>query len=786
MSHPDNASLDLFGQLDLMADVVDASAAIVVAPEQADEPPIPPVPPSEDVPDDGAVDLPLYAERCYLEYAMSVVKGRALPAVQDGQKPVQRRILYTMKRLGLDGGSKPVKSARVVGEVLGKYHPHGDTAAYDAMVRMAQNFSLRYPLIDGQGNFGSRDGDGAAAMRYTEARLTPISDLLLDELDSDTVDWTANYDGSLKEPLLLPARLPFALLNGASGIAVGMACELPSHNLTEVAAACQLAVLGQPSLEDIMQVLPAPDFAGGGQIINPDILQTSYASGRGSLRVRARWMVEPLAKGQWRVVVTELPPGASTAKVMAEIETLLNPQPKAGKKAISQEQAGLKAALGGMLELMRDESDGQHPIRLVLEPRTRSVTSDAMMTFLLAHTSLETNVPMNLTVIGADGNPRQKGLLEIITEWAGFRVNAFRRRCTFEHKKASDRAHILEGRLMVLLHIDEVIAVIRNSDEPKSELMATFGLSDLQAEDILEIRLRQLARLEHIKLEQELAKLQKQIKALASLLGSDTKLRNAVVAEIQADSARFGDARRTLIESAELVTRSDVTNVADEAVTVIVSKQGFVRTRQGKVEEISALPFKAGDGLLALFESRTIEWLFVLDTLGRVYTIPIAQIPGGKGDGVPLTALMDLPSGHKPVAFACGSQADRFVVSGSHGKGFVCSGADLYSNRKAGKDCFTLDATDIPMLHLVPSCTAGLVPHILLLSQDGKGLSYPVDEIRVLSKGAGVMLIADGLQAIMLTCGIAEKVMLGKYSTSAEKLLGKRAGRGVPLGRKRS
>lgn len=314
-------TLDLFANL---ADEADAASS---------QPPSePPVSHASSAPDDG-LNLPLYAERCYLEYAMSVVKGRALPAVQDGQKPVQRRILYTMKRLGLDGVAKPVKSARVVGEVLGKYHPHGDTAAYDAMVRMAQDFSLRYPLVDGQGNFGSRDGDGAAAMRYTEARLTPISELLLADLDSETVDWSANYDGSLKEPQLLPARLPFVLLNGASGIAVGMACELPPHNLTEVAAACRLAVLhDELDLSQVMQVLPGPDFAGGGQLINPDALPAIYASGRGSLRLRARWHIESLAKGQWRAVIYELPQGTSTAKIMAEIEALLNPQPKAGKK----------------------------------------------------------------------------------------------------------------------------------------------------------------------------------------------------------------------------------------------------------------------------------------------------------------------------------------------------------------------------------------------------------------------------------------------------------------------
>lgn len=767
-------TLDLFANL---ADEADAASS---------QPPSePPVSHASSAPDDG-LNLPLYAERCYLEYAMSVVKGRALPAVQDGQKPVQRRILYTMKRLGLDGVAKPVKSARVVGEVLGKYHPHGDTAAYDAMVRMAQDFSLRYPLVDGQGNFGSRDGDGAAAMRYTEARLTPISELLLADLDSETVDWSANYDGSLKEPQLLPARLPFVLLNGASGIAVGMACELPPHNLTEVAAACRLAVLhDELDLSQVMQVLPGPDFAGGGQLINPDALPAIYASGRGSLRLRARWHIESLAKGQWRAVIYELPQGTSTAKIMAEIEALLNPQPKAGKKTLTQEQAGLKAALTNLLETMRDESDGQHPIRLVLEPRSRTVTSDELMTFLLAHTALETNVSVNMTAISVDGNPRQQGLLAILKEWAGFRVQSFQRQCAYEHRKASERAHILEGRQLVLLHIDEVIAVIRHSDEPKQELMAQFALSELQAEDILEIRLRQLARLEYLKIEQELNKLRERLSELARLLSDEGYLRQTIVAQLEADAKQYGDARRTLIQSADVVTRSDAAKVADEAVMVIVSKQGFVRTRTGKLDETSQLAFKAGDSLLAAFETRTIEWLFVLDSAGRVYAIPVSQLPGGKGDGMPLTALIDLSAGARAQAFACGNLQTRFVIATSAGKGFVCRGEDLYSNRKAGKDCLTVDAGAQVFLQAVPACSVETEPYLLLLSTTLRGLAYPLSEVRVLAKGAGVTLIADGLANMAIACQANDKVMLGKYSVTAEKVLGKRAAKGHELVKKR-
>lgn len=772
--------------LDLFTDEVSNGAVSVSAiGTSGPEKPVSAVLVGDDHPD--GLALAHYAERCYLEYAMSVVKGRALPAVQDGQKPVQRRILYTMKRLKLDAQAKAVKSARVVGEVLGKYHPHGDSAAYDAMVRMAQDFSLRYPLIDGQGNFGSRDGDGAAAMRYTEARLTSISELLLSHLDSETIDWTANYDGSLQEPTLLPARLPFVLLNGASGIAVGMACELPSHNLTEVAAACQLILQGKHRLDQIMTVLPGPDLAAGGQIINPEVIADIYQTGRGSLRVRARWHIEALAKGLWRVIIDELPQGVSTAKVMAEIEQLLNPQPKAGKKSISQEQVGLKTALTAMLESMRDESDSVQPVRLVLEPRSRSVSSDDLMTFLLAHTGLEINLSVNMTVINDDGNPRQVGLIPILQQWAQFRIATFLRQCRYEHRKASERMHILQGRMLVLLHIDEVIAVIRHSDDPKAELMARFALSDVQADDILEIRLRQLARLEYLKIEQELTKLAEQLVELDRLLADDGYLRRTLIKQLKADARSYGDARRTLIESANVVSRSQVNPVVDEAVTVIVSKQGFVRTRSGKVESPERLSFRAGDGLLAMFDARTVEWLFVLDSGGRVYSIAIAQLPGGKGDGVPITALVDFPSGAQLSSVACGHMQTQFIVASSGGKGFVCRGQDLLSQRKAGKDCLTLtDATDRPLLYAITESTPEKPNYVMLLSKNNYGLAYPVSDIKVLTKGMGVALIAGGIQALTVTTNLNEKHTLGKYTVTAEKLLGKRAAKGVALGRKRN
>ncbi|MFN7196461.1 MAG: DNA topoisomerase (ATP-hydrolyzing), partial [Hylemonella sp.] len=465
---------------------------------------------------DDALTLAHYAQRAYLEYALSVVKGRALPDVTDGQKPVQRRILYAMARMGLGYGganlntpAKPVKSARVVGDVLGRFHPHGDQAAYEALVRMAQDFAQRYPLIDGQGNFGSRDGDGAAAMRYTEARLARIASLLLDEIDEGTVDYMPNYDGSTEEPRQLPARLPFTLLNGASGIAVGLATEIPSHNLAEVAAAC-VALIKNPQLDDadLLQLLPGPDYPGGGQIISPAAeIAEAYRSGRGSLKVRARWKIEELARGQWQLVVTELPPGVSTQKVLEEIEELTNPKVKAGKKALTPEQTQLKAALLAVLDEVRDESSKDAPVRLVCEPKTSRIEQQELITTLLAHTSLETSVPVNLTVVGLDGRPTQKNLRQILLEWIAFRQTTIERRSRHRLDKVLDRIHILEGRQTVLLHIDEVIRIIRQSDEPKPALIVRFNLTERQAEDILEIRLRQLARLEAIRIEQELQEL---------------------------------------------------------------------------------------------------------------------------------------------------------------------------------------------------------------------------------------------------------------------------------------
>jgi topoisomerase IV subunit A len=716
-------------------------------------------------PDGGGDSLTLadFAQRAYLDYAVSVVKGRALPDGADGLKPVQRRILYAMNEMGLAANAKPVKSARVVGDVLGKFHPHGDQAAYDAMVRMAQDFSLRYPLIDGQGNFGSRDGDGAAAMRYTEARLTPIARLLLDELDEGTVEFGPNYDGSFQEPKLLPARLPFVLLNGASGIAVGMATEIPSHNLSEVVAALQLGLKDpKTALDELMAVLPGPDFPGGGQIISaPEDLREVYATGRGSLKARARYRYEELARGQWQLVVDELPPGVSTQKVLEEIEELTNPKVRAGKKSLTAEQQQLKQVVLAQLDSVRDESGKDAAVRLVFEPRTSKVERDGFVNTLLAQTSLEASVPVNLVMIGRDGRPRQKPLTEILAEWIEFRIDTVRRRSQHRLRKVEDRIHILEGRQAVLLNIDAVIRLIRNSDEPKPELMRAFALSERQAEDILEIRLRQLARLEGIRIEQELAQLRKDQSALQKLLGSEAALRRQVSKEFDEDAKKFGDTRRTLIETAQRAVVE--TKVLDEPVTVIVSEKGFARARSGHGHEAAQLSFKAGDSLYGVFECRTVDQLIAIGSNGRVYSVPVAQLPSARGDGLPVTSLIDLESGTRLVGYVAAPAAQHLLLATSGATGFACTLGDLLSRQRGGKQFITVDegATPLRPALIDPACD----DRIACVSEKGRLLVFAAGEIKVQSGGGrGVNLMGlDGGEKLVaaIPCAASGVIVVG-------------------------
>jgi topoisomerase-4 subunit A len=681
--------------------------------------------------DDGLV-LARYAEQAYLDYAVSVVRGRALPEVSDGQKPVQRRILYAMDAMGLGPQARPVKSARVVGDVLGKYHPHGDQAAYDAMVRMAQNFALRYPLIDGQGNFGSRDGDNAAAMRYTEARLTPFSRLLLDELDEGTVDFTPNYDGSQQEPVCLPARLPVMLLNGASGIAVGMATEIPSHNLREVARAC-VALLRKPSLpdEELFALVPGPDFPGGGQIITPpeDIAQI-YAGGRGTLKARARWHFEDMARGQWQLVVTELPPGASAQKILETIEDLTNPKPRAGKKSLSAEQQQTKALVLGMLDSVRDESGKQDPVRLVFEPKTSRIGRDEFVNMLLVRTGLEGNVPINLVCIDTDGRPGQRSLRQVLESWLAFRAQTVTRRTRHRLDKVLDRIHILEGRSIVYLNVDEVIRTIREADEPRAALMERFRLTERQADDILEMRLRQLARLEGIRIEQELAQKREDQLALQELLDDPAAFKRLMIREIEADAKQYGDDRRTLIEPAERAVLE--TQVVDEPVTVVVSQKGWLRARQGHGHDATQFGFKTGDSLYDAIECRSTQELMALSSTGRSYSIAVASLPSARGDGQPVTSMVGLEPGGRIVHMLAGAPDRRVLLGVASGYGFLARIGDLSTRQHAGKQFITLDKGDalLKPLLLRDDDTA-----VALLSRKGKFLVVALDELKTLSSG---------------------------------------------------
>ena len=712
--------------------------------------------------DDSELNLATYAQRAYLEYALSVVKGRALPDVCDGLKPVQRRILYSMSRMGLgfggangNAGAKPVKSARVVGDVLGRFHPHGDQSAYDALVRMAQDFSQRYPLVDGQGNFGSRDGDGAAAMRYTEARLAKITTLLLEEIDQGTVDFQPNYDGSTEEPCQLPARLPFSLLNGASGIAVGLATEIPSHNLREIADAC-VALIKTPALAEaeLYALVPGPDFPGGGQIISPaQDIADAYRTGRGSLKVRARWKIEDLARGQWQLVVTELPPGVSSQRVLEEIEELTNPKVKAGKKALSQEQTQLKASILSVLDVVRDESNKDAMVRLVFEPKTSRTLQQELITALLAHTSLETSSPINLTMVGLDGRPTQKSLRQMLTEWIAFRQTTIEKRSRHRLNKVLDRIHILEGRQTVLLNIDEVIAIIRQSDEPKAALIERFRLSDRQAEDILEIRLRQLARLEAIKIEQELAELRTEQGKLEEILGSPAALRRLMVKEIEADAKVFADPRRTLIQT-EKKAIAEV-KVVDEPVTVVVSEKGWVRARTGHGHEASTFAFKAGDGLYGTFECRTVDTLLVFGSNGRIYSVAVSLLPGGRGDGQPVTTLIELETGTQLLYYFAGPATATLLLSGSGGYGFIASVENMVSRQKAGKafvgvaEGETLCAPSVVAgaqgkvaVAGTPASVVASATHVACASTGGRILTFEITELKTMEKGGrGLMLI---------------------------------------------
>jgi topoisomerase-4 subunit A len=709
-------------------------------------------------PDNGDEAAPIeqHASHAYLGYAVSTVKSRALPEIADGLKPVQRRILYAMG--DTPGGAQGFsKCARYVGEVLGKYHPHGDSSTYEALVHLAQPFSMRYPLIDGQGNFGSRDGDAAAAYRYTEAKLSRFAELLLSEIGEGTVDFQKNYDGKFDEPVLLPARLPFGLLNGSFGIPVGFSTRIPSHNLKEVAAAAAYVIKHpKAGLEDVLELLPGPDFPGGGQLISPpEEIRQAYETGRGSLVLKCKWETEQLARGQWRVVITELPHGVSIRLIAEEIEALANPKPSFGKKEVSQEQKRMKQFILDQIDQggVRDESDRKSRLRLVIEPRSSRQNPEELMAALMVHTSLETRYAINLTWIGLDGLPETKGIVEVLREWGEFRLATVRRRTQFRLTRCEERLHIVLGRLLAFVKIDEIIKLIRASEdqaEARLSLQKKYRFSEKQSEDIVNLRLGQLTKLDGVKLNDERKALEAEKKGLKEILDDEKQLKKLVISELNEDAKKFGDERRTLIKKAE---RAQVERtVVEEPLTVILSQKGWLRARTGHGLDVSQLSFKDGDALLQTIECKTTDAVIVLAASGKSFTIDAAGIPSGRGDGSPVNTLVN-SSSDDIVWIASGNLEQPLLMNSSAGLGFVCKLGDLVTKTRQGKDFMKLEegaAAQKPALISAKFVAA--------LSSDARLLVFSLDEVPVRPNGGvGVQLIAvpekERLAAVASTDG---------------------------------
>ncbi|MBZ2190282.1 DNA topoisomerase IV subunit A [Alcanivorax sp. JB21] len=657
-----------------------------------------------------------YTEKAYLDYSMYVILDRALPHIGDGLKPVQRRIVYAMSELGLKNTSKYKKSARTVGDVLGKYHPHGDSACYEAMVLMAQPFSYRYPLVDGQGNWGSTDDPKSfAAMRYTESRLAPYAEVLLAELGQGTVEWVPNFDGTMDEPKLLPSRLPNVLLNGTTGIAVGMSTDIPPHNLREVAAAC-IHLLKDPgaSLDDLMEHIQGPDYPTEAEIITPrnDIIRM-YAEGKGSVKQRAIWERE-----ENDIVITALPFQVSGAKVLEQIADQMN------KKKLP------------MVSDLRDESDHENPTRLIVTPRSSRVDVEQLMGHLFATTDLEKNYRINLNMIGIDGRPRVKPLDTILNEWLQFRMITVRRRLQYRLDKVLERLHILEGLLVAFLNIDEVIRIIRYEDEPKPVLMERFGLSDVQAEAILDLKLRHLAKLEEMKIRGEQDELQKEREGLEATLGSMTKMKNLVARELKQDAEKYGDDRRSpLVTRAESRALDETELVSADPVTVVLSEKGWVRAAKGHDVDALSLSYKTGDGFLSATRGKSNQPVCFIDSTGRSYSLLAHTLPSARGQGEPLSGRLSPPSGAHFVAALMGPDRDAWLLASDAGYGFIARMADLQANKKAGKTVLSVPKGS---LVLPPQAVADVEQDMVaVLSNEGRLLIFPLKELPEMPRGKG-------------------------------------------------
>jgi topoisomerase-4 subunit A len=684
-------------------------------------------------PDVESMPLAAFAEQAYLDYSMYVVLDRALPHVADGLKPVQRRIIYAMSELGLSAGAKHKKSARTVGDVIGKFHPHGDSACYEAMVLMAQPFAYRYPLVDGQGNWGSQDDPKSfAAMRYTESRLTRFAQVLLSELDQGTVEWGPNFDGTLEEPLLLPARLPHVLANGTTGIAVGIATDILPHNVRELARACAL-LLDHPeaSIDDVIALVPGPDFPTGGEIVStPAELAEAARTGNGSVRLRATWIREG-----HDIVITTLPWQVSGAKVITQIAAQM-----AAKKL-------------PLVEDLRDESDHENPCRIVIAPRSNRVDVEALMAHLFATTELERSHRINMHAIGLDGRPKLYDLKGLLSEWLVFRVETTRRRLRHRYDKVLGRLHVLAGLLICFLNIDEVIHIIRTEDEPKPVLMARFHLSDVQAESILELKLRHIAKLEEMKIRGEQDELAKERDHLERILGSEKLLRRTVRDEINEAALQYGDDRRSPIvvrEAAKALAENEI--LPSEPVTVVLSERGWIRAGKGHDLDPTSLSYKSGDGFRAVARGRNSQQAILLDSTGRSYSMAAHTLPSARGHGEPLSSSLQPPAGAEFLHLLLGDESDTVVLASSAGYGFIASHGDLIGKNRAGKAVLTLPEGSRPLapVPVVDRDSALLA----VATAEGRLLLFPVADLPDLPKGKGLKLIglkaADAVTALAL------------------------------------
>ncbi|MBK7013197.1 MAG: DNA topoisomerase IV subunit A [Xanthomonadales bacterium] len=720
-----------------------------------------------------------YAERAYLDYSMYVVLDRALPFIGDGLKPVQRRIIYSMSELGLDATAKPKKSARTIGDVIGKFHPHGDSACYEAMVLMAQPFSYRYPLVGGQGNFGSQDDPKSfAAMRYTESRLTPIAEALLEELGHGTVDWVPNFDGTLKEPAWMPARIPHVLINGTTGIAVGMATDIPPHNLREIVNAC-IHLLDNPdaSIAELCEHVPGPDFPTEAEIITSkgDLLGM-YSTGNGSLRARAVYVRE-----DGNIVITALPHQVSPSKIVEQLA------------------AQMRAKKLPMIEDIRDESDHANPIRLVLIPRSSRVDVDEIMPHLFATTDLEKSYRVNLNMIGLDGRPQVKNLKHILGEWLRFRTDTVTRRLQHRLEKVERRLHLLEGLRIAYLNLDEVIRIVRSEDEPKPVLMKRFGLSEEQTDYILETRLRQLARLEEMKINAESDALEEERAKINVLLNSKARLKTLIKDELREDAKKFGDARRSpLVARAAAQALDEAALVASEPTTIVLSAKGWIRAAKGHDIDAAALNYREGDGFLAAVKGRTTQQVAFIDSTGRSYSTAAHSLPSARGNGEPVSGRFSLPAGAQIDTLAIGDAASRLVLASDFGYGFVTRFEALLGNKKAGKQLINLDAKahvlnpamveDSARDRIVVATSSG---HLLMFSvaelpeldNGGKGnklIEIPKAKLAGGERVVGIAVVAESKGEVTLFAG--QRKLILKWADLVE-YGGNRATRGSLLPR---